>query len=140
MQDCARLECTVRTNSIGVREAITYKWIGKSPYIRISWNLLKEIVGIGGWMDKIKIGPYPLLRVSENLAEGYVLYVRADKLGAMRVVFYRLTRWLDIIYRRMIITLAVWGLAEYHEAAVPTWRDIKIGKRKQERCLKSKGL
>jgi hypothetical protein len=127
MLETAYLQVTVKTNAIGKREAINYEWVGESPYVRIGWHLLSEIVGFGGGdRTKIQIGPYKLLRVQDDPAWDSVLYVRADKLGALRVALYKSTRLLDLFYRRLIVTLAVWNLAEFTPAAIPSWRDIKL--------------
>lgn len=42
-----------------------------------------------------------------------------------------LGRHIDLVYRRLILTAAVWGLADYDHTAyvMPTWRDLKIVKR-----------
>ena len=127
----AYLRVTVQTNSLGMREAENYEWEGESPYVFVS---LDE-----RWMDnvqkidddkEIQIGPYRLLKVSDgHFRPDFVLYVRKDKFGALRVAFYKSTRLLDLIYRRLIITLAVWKLADYSPATVPSWRDIHLFKR-----------
>ena len=33
---------------------------------------------------------------------------------------------IDVIYRRIIMTMGVWGLANYYSHTVPSWRDIKL--------------
>jgi hypothetical protein len=129
MNNTALIEVEVKTNPLGKREATNYKWIGKSPYVYISWELLGEIVGIGGDTINIQVGPYKLLKIEHGYLGNVVLYVRADKLGALRVALYRSTRLLDLMYRRLIITLAVWKLADFSPARVPSWKDIKIVKR-----------
>lgn len=118
---------TVKTNEIGVEEARNYKWVGKSPFISIPHPVLLDLVGAGGAMGEIQMGPYKLLQLDGSLISGdYWTYVRKDRLGKLRVFFYRSTRTLDFIYRRLIITLAVWNLAKYTECSIPTWRDIRL--------------
>jgi hypothetical protein len=129
MMDTAYLEVTEHVNQLGKVEQFTYKWIGKSPYTRIGWRLLGNIVGIGGDTINVQIGPYKLLKVEDDYQRDAVLYVRADKLGALRVALYKATRLIDLAYRRMIVTLAVWNLAEFSPAYIPSWRDIKLIKR-----------
>lgn len=126
--ETAYIETSVRRSPLGKIEAENHKWVGKSPYVHISLDLVRygEISKIDG--DKeIQVGPYRLLLVDKYIGD-YHLYVRKDRFGALRVALYKSTRLLDLIYRRLIITLAVWGLAEYHEMTVPTWRDIKLTK------------
>lgn len=127
----ATLLVTEQTNPLGIKEKREYQWEGKSPYVRVSLygRWFPDVEKING--DKeIQIGPYRLLQIDDGrFYSDYLLYVRKDKFGALRVWFYKATRLLDLIYRRAIITLAVWRLADYHEATVPTWRDIKFLKR-----------
>jgi hypothetical protein len=123
------IEVTVKTNEVGIREATTYRWAGKSPYIEITWDMIRTLYKPGDDINEIQIGPYKLLFVEDKPQWDSRLYVRKDKLGALRVFFYRSTRWLDLVYRRLIITLAVWGMADYHRSTVPGWRDIKALKR-----------
>jgi hypothetical protein len=127
MKDIAYIKITVQTNSLGVREAVNYEWGGKSPYTYISPPVFitPEIKKING--DKeIQIGPYRLLKVKDAYHLDCALYVRKDKLGALRVALYKSNRLFDMIYRRLIITLAVWKLADFSEARVPTWQDIYL--------------
>lgn len=35
-------------------------------------------------------------------------------------------RTLDLVYRRLVITAAVWRLAHFHEGALPIWRDVYV--------------
>lgn len=127
--ETAYIETSVRTNPLGKREAVNHKWVGKSPYVRVSLDLIDDpsVHKLNGDQE-IQIGPYRLLRISDHL-DFVQTYVRADKFGALRVALYKSTRLLDLIYRRLIITLAVWNLADFSSYRVPTWQDIKILKR-----------
>lgn len=126
----AYIETRVSFYPNGRIEQTTYEWVGESPYTRVSHRLISEVAK-DIYETEIQVGPYKLLRVDKD-AFGYAdfpLYVRKDKLGALRVALYRSTRLLDLAYRRLIVTLAVWRLAEYNAAVYPSWRDIKIVKR-----------
>lgn len=132
LQDVAWLKFTVTTNPLGVRDSLTVDWDGKSPYTYISNLRLDEFNAVTRLIrgrDEIQVGPYRLLKVADELATDMVLYVRKDKFGAIRVRLYKATHLLDLIYRRAIITLAVWKLAEYHPSMIPSWRDIKLLKK-----------
>ena len=129
MIDAAYLEVEVKTNPLGKIEQQTYKWKGNSPYTYISWPLLGDIVGIGGDTIEVQVGPYKLLKIEHDHSRGAVSYVRKDKFGALRVALYKSTRLLDLVYRRLVITLAVWKLAEFTPGCIPSWKDIKILKR-----------
>lgn len=125
MNDIAFIEVAVKTNPLGKREAVNYRWVGDSPYTRIDWNMLDEMNIAFDKAERIQVGPYKLLEVEKEYSFGGSLYVRSDKFGFLRVVFYKSTRLLDLIYRRTIITLAVWNLAEFSPIRVPDWKDIK---------------
>lgn len=67
------------------------------------------------------------LRVIGNAwgARSKTFYVMRDGWRArLRYLILSRTHWLDMVYRRLIITLSVWRLAEYNEAVVPSWRDV----------------
>lgn len=126
--ETAYIETTVRRNTLGRIEVESHRWVGKSPYVRISYDLLCQIAPANE-RHKIQLGPYRLLLVDQESYWDAPLYVRADKFGALRVALYKYTRLLDLAYRRLIITLAVWNLADYHEGTMPAWKDIKALKR-----------
>lgn len=44
-------------------------------------------------------------------------------------IAHKSSRILRIVGARIIITLAVWGLADFNGACIPSWRDIKIVKK-----------
>jgi hypothetical protein len=128
MRETSYILSTQRRNALGRIESVTHEWRGTSPYVRISRDLLDQVTHNEG-DERVQIGPYILLKVEDQFWDASVLYVRADRLGALRVALYKATRLADLVYRRLIITLAVWRLADYHQAAVPTWKDIHLVKR-----------
>ena len=123
------LEVTVKTNKLGIQEAVTYSLNGKSPYTFIIYRFLEKSF-FNPSSDSIQIGPYKLLLV-EQMPDGN-LYVRADRFGKLRVFIYRMTRLFDLAYRRFLITLAVWNLAEYRQWEIPTWKDVKIFRKRKK--------
>lgn len=127
--ETAYIEASVKTNALGKREAITYTWKGESPYVRITWGLLSDIAPGVQAPERLQLGPYRLLFVEDEYHWGTAIYVQEDRFGALRVALYKSTRLLDLIYRRTIITLAVWRLADFNPAAIPSWKDIKALKR-----------
>lgn len=127
--ETAYLKCAVTQNPLGIRESIDFEWEGKSPYVLIDANTLYEI-GLKEFKNPLIIGKYKLLLVERQYHMDGCLYVRSDKFGALRVFLHRSTRWLDLAYRRAIITLAVWKLAKYQSNVIPSWRDITIFRRK----------
>lgn len=61
------------------------------------------------------------------------LYVRTDRAGWLNWLFRASARKTSRIarqaYERAILTLYVWGLADYEASKRPSWRDIKIRNR-----------
>jgi hypothetical protein len=125
---------TIRTNALGKQEELTYGWEGGRITSLDEWQIGKytrnlrpgAIVNIGPYrlrvMDFSSPGPSPPYRE--------FIVVRDDFRWTIFLLWlYRTTRWLDRFYRRCIITLAVWGLADYSEAWLPSWRDIRVLKR-----------
>ena len=118
-------EVVQKRNQIGRIENITYNLIGTSPYVDIAFDVVEDF---GYSLDEpiIKIGPYQLFFVASNPYNRTIQYVRSDKFGKLRVLIYKVTRGLDLVYRRLIITLSVWNLAFYNPRIIPSWRDIKL--------------
>jgi hypothetical protein len=111
--------------------ARSYGWIweGTSPFVLISredyWdsgfnNAPKE-------RDVIQCGAYRLRFIEMDFMRGAALFVREDWLGLPRLYSRKLGYWADNIYRRIILTLLVWNLAERSDF-IPSWRDIKLVK------------
>ncbi len=122
----------------GNLEQITYEWDGpKSGFVRISYELLAEGISdsvplqmfdtVGKTMQ---IGPFKLRCFEYNPTSNTYDFVRINSfIGNVNAIVYRLTRWLDLIYRRLIITASIWKLADYNPAAIPPWRDLYIAQR-----------
>lgn len=72
------------------------------------------------------LGPYRFRVVERDMLSGMMICAVDNWFAPIRIGLYRSTRWLDGIYRRLIITAYVWGLATYGEWAMPTWRDLKV--------------
>jgi hypothetical protein len=124
MNNMSYIEVTVGVNPINMIERRSYKWIGKSPYACVGCNDLER----EGLLNKkiISIGGYRLMMIERDYCTNSFLFVKKDWLAYPRLVLYKSTRFLDLAYRRIIITLCVWNLAKYHEGRIPSWRDIKI--------------
>lgn len=70
------------------------------------------------------------LRVVAEMWNGFEHLVMLPNTWA--VIFYYLfpiSRWFDKIYRRLILTAAVWGLADCPAAEIPYWGHLKWVKR-----------
>jgi hypothetical protein len=116
-------------NQLGDLERIDFEWEG-GPVIGISFDLFSycgKIQGLSGINKNgvLKIGPYRLKFLEERGWEALGIFVRMrGLLWPLIFIKYKLIRPLDLVYRRLIITLAVWGLAELREAVLPGWQDI----------------
>lgn len=104
-----------------VLERIDYVYEG-GPYFYIAEYFIpdqdakKEVVTVGRMRFRI-MGFYP--------HRGAYL-VRID--GRLAVAIYwlrRMTKIFGLIYRRLILTAAVWNLATYQEGHIISWRDLK---------------
>lgn len=112
-------------------ERYVYRWEGGDVaevnhiYLRragIQYNHVK----IG---DVLHIGQFRLRVVDHYPPWRGLIVVRDDWRGGMHYLVYRALYRFDGIYRRLILTLYVWELADYHEAAVPSLNDIHLVKR-----------
>ena len=83
--------------------------------------------GIG---DKFELGPYKFRVIEYQLISDTIIAVQEKwPLWWMAIAWHRSNKLLDILYRRTIVTLAVWGLADYSGATVPYIGDIYIVQR-----------
>jgi len=111
-------------------ERLTYEFEG-GPYLAISGCLYPEMGNyppeIG---DKFELGPYKFRVIEHQIMSDAVIAIQEKwPLWWLAIAWHRSNKLLDIFYRRMIVTLAVWGLADYHEASVPHIGDIYIVQR-----------
>lgn len=124
----------------GNLEQVTCEWEGpKDGVLAIHKEFIPEINSVFikdkelslPWVgDVIRIGPFNLKVFEFDGFRGVYRLVRTDSLlGNIKVIAYRLTRWLDLAYRRLIITAAVWKLAEYRPERYPSWEDLYIVQR-----------
>ena len=114
----------------GRQETITHTWEG-GDRVRISYNLLAEvgchpvIIERLDTGDNVNLSIFPIRVIKNNYWSCELECIRYRGLITDAIIIlYKLTRWLDVIYRRAIITLYVWRLARYQQAAIPTWRDV----------------
>lgn len=113
--------CHTRPLPFGGRH-ISYSWEG-GDVIEMSADC-GVVPALPG--NLFRIGPFWLRALEYRYWSMTVLACRERPVKAMLYsAFYRATRALDRVYRLLIITLYVWGLARYDRARVPTWRDVK---------------
>jgi len=127
--EMAQLLITNSYNPLGLIERRDFEWRGKSRSVEVTNNVLWDL-DISRFEKEIQIGPYRLVLLGRKDYSDTCLYIRKDyPLWWLLVFWHKAIPVLDLIYRRFIITLAVWNLADYNRAVVPNWRDIRLFKR-----------
>ena len=128
------IEVTVHYDALGGVERYGYEWIG-GDVAKFSEQLLldadpsevryDEFPRRPG--DKFEFGPFKLrVLESDSFWRWDVITAIRDRgiVTDLRCSWHRFGKLADIAYRRLVITLAVWRLAERNEGAIPTWRDV----------------
>lgn len=72
------------------------------------------------------VGPFQLKVLEIDLVASFIYATQDNWQGQIRYLVHRWSRLLDKIYRRSIITLAVWRLASYEAHRVPSWKDVYL--------------
>lgn len=119
------IEITVKQNNLGAIESRSFKWVGGSK-TTIPFHAFQQdyVVRSGNY---VFIGPYRCAIIDENYWS-YEL-IRMDSVFTWLVVFwYRLSKIFQLIYSRLILTCAVWNLAEYNANTIPSYLDLHIVK------------
>lgn len=75
--------------------------------------------------DLMQIGLYIFRRTQEYDIAQQGFYWIVEGHGEWYLYYWRVIRSLDHIWRRVLLTLAVWGLANWPQyGAYPTWADV----------------
>lgn len=111
-------------------EARRYEWHG-GDLARVSysypWAGVPQGARPGDWLT---IGPYRVRVIEDaDFAQQYIVSREAAWRSWLRYQAVRHTPMVGLAYRRMILTLAIWRLADVREYTVPSWRDIRLAKR-----------
>ncbi len=119
------IEVIEKWNVFGRLELVSLEWQG-GPLLELGEPITRFNIGAIQKGNRVTVGPYRLRLVENNdYPPFWFRYIREDSLmGWLYFIWHRATRPLDGIYRRSILTLAIWGLARYGEATSPHWRDI----------------
>ena len=110
----------------GGGHGLEYAWEG-GPTIAISRGLMQEAEWIQRKGNLLHIGPYRLRIVQEPDGRdpwGRYMCVREGPHAWVLAAYVRLYNLSTDIWRRSIVTLAVWGLADYREATIPCLENI----------------
>ena len=74
--------------------------------------------------DILQIGPFKVRIIEFEWGYGRVLVIREGWYAPFYYYWRIIGRRMDRVYRKMIVTLAVWDLADYNPATIPYWKDI----------------
>jgi len=113
----------------GNPERLEYAWVG-GPECRIDCRFAREAsheVKLDEQTKEIRIGPFRLKVIELDIPRCEYVCVRKDyPFWQFIFAWHRSNRLIDLVYRRSILTLAVWRLASYNPAVIPHWRDIHV--------------
>lgn len=118
-----------------IAEAIRFEWPSSSDRTMISNQMLEDLLS-DKWQtlspgDVFDIGPFRVKVTRHLVACDAIEVVRQGSLlSKIKYFYHRSIPTIDLIYRRAIITLAVWRLATCETWELPTWRDVKIFKKR----------
>lgn len=106
----------------------THKWVGKSKLAKIHPPYHEVSSGDASLENgKLTVGNLHL-RVVDN--DGMYWIVTFDNWYAPAYrVLHRTIKSLGMLKFCLIIILSIWGLADYHPGALPSWRDVKVFKK-----------
>lgn len=111
-------------SALGNVEQVTYTWPHgccrasiNAVELRSDWFELRP-------GDQLTIGPYRVRVVETDFMMRSVVVVRDGPLWRAWLAASRVGRLADLAYRRLIITAAVWGAADYDQGRMPSWRDL----------------
>lgn len=127
--DAGRVEVVTQLRQIGpdhwTHKIVEVKWEG-APFAPISEYIIRDLPSwakVGD--DLVELGPYILRRTKDQdyALGGY--YWKIVGQGEWLWLYWRMMRYLEGIWWRLLMTLAVWGLAEWPEyGQVPRWADV----------------
>lgn len=108
-----------------VREYVNFRWVGP-PVAAVVFSLVEQ-----DWRNvergsTITVGPFRVQVIDIN-PQGYYEVRRVDQYGAkslLLAVLIRSKRQARNIYERLIMTMAIWGLAKWEPAERPNKRWI----------------
>lgn len=119
----SRIHIITKHNALGRIEQETCYIVGSSRFVQVN---RKDLFSCSKLDDNhIKIGPYKL-RFVEYDWYGDLYHLEENFFDVVRIKWYFISRTLDLAYRRFIITLAVWNLAEYDFGRIPSLDDVYL--------------
>ena len=78
--------------------------------------------------DKFEIGPFRFRFLERGKYQFHQILALRERgiVTDIRYFWHRFGRLADVVYRRSVLTLTVWRLAEYQEGQIPSWEDMYI--------------
>lgn len=120
---------TANYDAFGNIESRNYTWDGKgNGVVGVSFALIgmAEETEMNVTGNILTVGPYRLRIIGRDSYCQMLYAVRDNRRAVIKVKQVLLSSLLNRFYRRLIITLSVWGLADYHAATYPVWRDVHV--------------
>lgn len=117
----------VNRNDIGM-EAITHQWIG-GPTASFSLRLLRDLPefyrNLPAEGDGFVVGPYRLKIIEFDRTFDIAECVRMDyPFWRLHVFVHLYSRYVRIVKSKVILSLYIWGLADYRAGCIPSFMDI----------------
>ena len=124
------IQGTASYAATGEIEHMDYSWHG-GPIIGVSERMILRSGFASGPVcpgSIVTIGQFRLRIIEDqpSISEGYFLAMRDGWRAWIRERALPSLRWMDTIYRRLVITASIWGMARYYGATYPSWRDVYV--------------
>jgi hypothetical protein len=112
-------------------EPLSWATENENPNIMdISGRFLSEFITDPEIGKVFWLGPYRLRFLERSILMDSWRVIRDDNwISRVSYFYHRYGQALDLAYRRSVVTLGIWGLAELHPGAIPTWRDVYLFQR-----------
>lgn len=116
-------------NALGQLESRHYEWRGDTTGVAIIDRTQNRTLRIPDTQtgDSFWLGDLHLLVVDFDFLYQRYSVMLHNGWAYQQMWLHRLCRLADLIYRRLILTAVVWGLAEWnlHDNELPGWRHLK---------------
>ncbi|HET8627399.1 MAG TPA: hypothetical protein VFL91_08265 [Thermomicrobiales bacterium] len=114
-------------------EQIHAHWVGDPPIAYVDFTLVRYLFGRfedGLVGRRFSIGELRLRVVGIDWGAFRLVVMRDGWRARLRAASEPVRRRAERAYRRLIVTAAVWGLADHEPHVIPTWRDLRLPRRK----------
>jgi hypothetical protein len=137
--EAGRIDCNFRYSPLdGGIEQANVNLEGEGPFYLLSYRTLRycmrrDNVKTPEIGDMIWLGNFRLKVIANfrGWPNDFVVML-PDTLAVLMCTILPFSRWADMIYRRLILTAAVWNLAKCNAAQWPHWGNLKWSKEYKE--------